>query len=309
MSHRSLVARTVSLALFGALLASCDAPAPVVPELAQSGTVANNEIITTEMPPCVVNGSLDGCFTEATTSITTSGTGNVSQRATIYSAHSTSTVITDNGSFLGSPVTTGSYLSNLSHSKSISFTAPNCQSGNHELLAVTTHSISISVLDVGNLSDNTFSNDRATCGPTFLTVRVSPSTIGYNSIAGITIENLPPSCSEGAVTVTSSNSEVAWVEQWGTNWLAKSSWGGGSVTITARCPDGRAGSATLTVSGSTGNPDQYKKAEGGGGGDSECEGDNWYYHMRWNYGRNEYEWTGGMVCLPGETRTIIYLGW
>jgi hypothetical protein len=193
--------------------------------------------------------------------------------------------------------------------EALNFRAADCNAGDHKLYATTVHQLSAPGPLTAALSGSKATTAEAECKRGALTVTLEPPTITTsNEYSGVRITNMPPDCVPG---VRSSNPGVATVQEFGSGmWLAYGV-GAGTTTITATCSSNNAtGSATLTVTAPRqDNPDRWERSQGGGADASDCPDESTYYHMRWNYGRGEYEWTGGVVCLPGETRSIIYLGW
>jgi len=245
-----------------------------------------------EPPPCFLNGNLDGCFFDWYTTLTIGGTGTVYQQTFSIFHHNTTTFLTDNGATYGNPRTTSNFGLTPFHYAAIAFTAPNCNTAGHEIKGTTSHRVSIGIFDLGEIEGHQQSNDRAVCFRKYLTVSVSPSSIGPNSVANVTVSHLPASgC---ALTVTSSNTDVATIQDLGGYYNALSGQPG-ITTITASCSDGSSGSAPLTVTSDDDHPDVYEAAGDTGEG-GVCADENTYYWWHWNEVDQEYAFMGE-VCL------------
>ncbi len=208
-----------------------------------------------EAPACFLNWSLEGCFLLYYSTIDHRGSGTVYQWASTIFKHSTSTDITDNGTPLGAPRTTSSLFMVPVHTANYTFSPPdpNCQSGDHEIIGETNHRIKLRIRGVGEVAAQKSSRDHSVCYRKYLTVSLSASAITVGSIANITVGRLPSGgC---AYWVTSSNTEIASVTEYGPGIWGAMGLSPGTVTITANCKDGGSGSATLTVTGACTPPD------------------------------------------------------
>lgn len=208
---------------------------------------SEGDVPNAEDYPCLLNLTADGCFMVAYSTISHTGTGTVYQATYGLFHHTTQTYILDNGASFGAPRGTSNFGLSPQHAANYSFSPadPNCLSGSHDISQETSHNITLGITDAGLAEGSKYSEDLSQCFHKYLTVAVSPETIEIGESASITVGHLPAGgC---AYSVTSSNSGVASISNPGTDIWAVMGLAGGTVTITARCPDGRSGSGPLTV--------------------------------------------------------------
>jgi hypothetical protein len=260
------------------------------------------EVPAEEAPPCLVNLSADGCFLDWYSTIDHHGSGTVYQWASSIFHHSTATFIRDNSTDLPTKNTSGFTLEAV-HSRSYSFSPsdPNCLSADHDIRETTSHEITLGIHDIGFAHGHQESSDHSQCFKKYLTVSLSPSSVAVGATANVTVGHLPAAgCAYG---VTSSNSGIASVDNYGEDIWGATGMSAGTVTITASCPDGTHGSATLTVTASdecneagtgvalscgpeTGSPGGGSSAPQGGAPDCHWERDFIIYTD------GTWEWTG-----------------
>jgi hypothetical protein len=250
----------------------------------------------TQPPLCLVNGNLDNCFVGTPTSKTpTSGTGSVFQAVGSPDfAHSTVTAIslTGVGAYVAPISTNGDFQNKLIHSKTITYPALTCLT-TQALKSTTVHQLSAGTGVAWfslSVSGQRLSSDSAGC--TALAVAADRTTLGRNDFTNLSIGGKPATC--GALTVVSSNPDVAAASN-----LQGDIWGiysgsRGSATITARCADGSGGYVSITVDYPV---DPIVESTGGGEDDTgftNCS--YWVWRDKWTG-----EWLSApFILCPGQ---------
>lgn len=202
-----------------------------------------------EPPACLISGSLDDCFTSQTTTLSIDGNGATSTHTEGVFHINTTTTLRENGQDYDAPPkeTANFGMSNFWNGR-FTFRKPDCNASSHVVVGTTNHHLSASYGDAGPVEGNKPSATNTGCAHQFLTISLSPSSIPVNSVSNITVGNLPE---DGCgLTVTSSNTSVADIHDWGSDHYTANSGQTGTTTITAKCSDGRSASKTLTVTGS-----------------------------------------------------------
>jgi hypothetical protein len=254
-------------------------------------------------PDCYLNGTLNGCFLWATHWILVNGTGHVSQATSTTMSHSAVVGYSLDGQQQPNIAVGGSGFSFTSGSleKDFSFTGADCNVRAHTIQSSATHLISYTVVGAAgqsvqlNGARNSPGGD--SCEYKGLSVGISPSSIGFNQTATITIGGLKECTNASAA---SSNTNVVTVQEANGTTFTAFPQDAGTATITASCGTQR-GSASLTVTApdSTCTPaaatsvgavhaQSCSPSSGGGGGTSQDCG--WY---TW-----EISFDGGVTWSP-----------
>jgi hypothetical protein len=223
------------------------------------------DVPQSEAPPCIINLSADGCFLDWYSTIDYHGSGAVYQIASTAFHHNTTTYIKDNGSSIDPPKGTNNFALQPFWTSPYTFSPsdPNCFQADHNITEITSHHISLGITEVGVAEGSQESQDHSQCFRKYLTVTLSQTSVEIGESATVSVGHLPSGgC---ALSVTSSNSDVVSVTDYGSFWAAMGL-DSGSVTITANCPDGTSGAATLTVT----KPAETCDDNGGGQAQTAC---------------------------------------